>query len=343
MPTVISTAAGSPSAPSEQVPARKYRQEQVVSGSHSDVVLRAEGISVVYQTPRGAAHAVSDVSFDLRAGETLGIAGASGCGTSSLARAVLQLPRPTSGSVYYRGENLVRLSPGRMRSLRPELQMVFQDPMSSLNPRKTILQSLSEPLRITKVVKSERRTRVHEILDAVGLDPYRHGDARPGQLSGGQCQRAAIARALLSGARVLICDEAVSALDVSLRATVLNLINELKAEFGFSVMFIAHDLAVVKNVSDRILVMYLGQICEQAPADELYESPHHPYSDALMSVVPEADPQKPLPGNSLTGDLPSPLNPPEGCRFRSRCARADNSCLQRPEMLPLGSSAHLVA
>src|SRR5699024_2311326 len=154
---------------------------------------------------------------------------------------------------------------------------------------------------------------------------------------------AAIARALLSGARVLICDEAVSALDVSLRATVLNLINELKAEFGFSVMFIAHDLAVVKNVSDRILVMYLGQICEQAPADELYESPHHPYSDALMSVVPEADPQKPLPGNSLTGDLPSPLNPPEGCRFRSRCARADNSCLQRPEMLPLGSSAHLVA
>lgn len=296
------------------------------------VQLRAEHVSVVYSTPRGPAYAVSDVSFDLHAGETLGIVGESGCGKSSLARALLQLPSPTEGRVLYRDVDLARLSSTALRRYRPELQMVFQDPTSSLNPRRTVRQSVAEPLRIAGVPRAERAGRVDEILDAVGLDPRRHGSVRPGQLSGGQCQRASIARALLSGARILICDEAVSALDVSLRATVLNLITDLKKEFGFSVLFIGHDLAVVKNVSDRVMVMYLGTVCEVSGSDALYDGPRHPYSDALLSVVPEADPGRPLPERVLVGDLPSPLDPPSGCRFRTRCARATQGCEIRPEL-----------
>lgn len=296
-----------------------------------ETLLSVENLAVVYDTPRGQVDAVNDMSFDLRAGEVLGIVGESGCGKSSLARAILQLPRPTRGSVWYAGSDLTRLSKRKLRDLRPELQMVFQDPMSSLNPRRTIAQSLAEPLRIAGVGKRERCAQVDEMIAAVGLDPRRHGGVRPGQLSGGQCQRAAIARALLSGARVLICDEAVSALDVSLRATVLNLISELSSQYGFSVIFIAHDLAVVKNVSHRVMVMYLGTACELAQSDELYGAPHHPYTQALLDVVPEADPSKRPPTAVLSGELPSALNPPSGCRFRTRCPSADDQCAVAPE------------
>lgn len=309
----------------------------------TEPILRAIDVSLTYRTPRGAVQAVRNVSFELMPGETLGIVGESGCGKSSLARAVLQLPRPTGGSVLYGGRDLTTLRGRELRAVRPELQMVFQDPTSSLNPRRTIRQSVAEPLKLAGgMTRRQRDERVDEMLRAVGLDPDTHGNARPSQLSGGQCQRAAIARALLSGARVLICDEAVSALDVSLRATVLNLITDLKRKFGFAVIFIGHDLAVVKNVSNRVMVMYLGMVCEVADADTLYMSPRHPYTEALLAVIPEADPDRPLPGRVLSGELPSPLNPPTGCRFRTRCPRAGDICEIEPELRTL-ASGHQVA
>lgn len=300
-------------------------------------VIEVKDLSVTYRTGRGPVQAVHNVSIDVLEGETLGIVGESGCGKSSLARAILQLPRPTEGEVIYGDRDLASLSPRQLRSIRPELQMVFQEPISSLNPRRTIRQSVAEPLKLRGgLSRSERTERVDEMLTAVGLEPSMHGAMRPTQLSGGQCQRASIARALLSGARLLVCDEAVSALDVSLRATVLNLINRMKDEFSFSVIFIGHDLAVVKNVSDRIAVMYLGTVCEVASADALYERPLHPYTDALLAVIPEPDPDHPLPGRVLSGELPSPLNPPSGCRFRTRCPRATSICEQEPELRFIG-------
>lgn len=300
--------------------------------------LQVQGLGVTYQTQKGPTRAVEDVTFDVAYGETLGIVGESGCGKSSLARAILQLPRPSDGSVFFEGVDLTTLSGRRLQALRPKLQMVFQEPISSLNPRRTIRKSVGEPLRLAGVTGDEARLRVDEMLSAVGLDPETHGSARPSQLSGGQCQRAAIARALLSGARILVCDEAVSALDVSLRATVLNVIMELQQKLGFAVLFIGHDLAVVKNVSDRVMVMYLGIVCEIAPSDALYESPLHPYTAALLEVVPVPDPHAPLPGRVLSGEIPSPRNPPSGCRFRTRCPRAQELCAEEVpalrELLP---------
>lgn len=295
--------------------------------------LQVQGLGVTYQTQHGPTRAVEDVTFDVAYGQTLGIVGESGCGKSSLARAILQLPRPSDGSVFFEGVDLTTLSGRRLQALRPKLQMVFQEPISSLNPRRTIRKSVGEPLRLAGVTGEDARHRVDEMLSAVGLDPESHGAARPSQLSGGQCQRAAIARALLSGARILVCDEAVSALDVSLRATVLNVIMELQQELGFAVLFIGHDLAVVKNVSDRVMVMYLGTVCEIAPSDALYESPLHPYTAALLEVVPTPDPAAPLPGQVLSGEIPSPRNPPSGCRFRTRCPFAQQRCADEVPVL----------
>lgn len=294
----------------------------------SELALRVNELDVTYKTPRGPMKAVEGVTFDVHYRETLGIVGESGCGKSSLARAILQLPRPSHGEVLFENMDLATLSGRRLRSVRPQLQMVFQEPISSLNPRHTIRQSVGEPLRLAGVSGSEASRRIDAMLGEVGLDPKIHGEARPSQLSGGQCQRAAIARALLSGARVLVCDEAVSALDVSLRATVLNVIMELQRELGFAVLFIGHDLAVVKNISDRVMVMYLGKVAELGPSDALYEAPLHPYTAALLAVVPEADPQASLPGAVLSGEIPSPLNPPSGCPFRTRCPFAQERCAQ---------------
>lgn len=289
----------------------------------------------------GAMRAVAGVSFDLRQGETLGVVGESGCGKSSMGRALVQMPSPTGGTVEYDGEELTTMSSGRLRRRRLDLQMVFQDPRSSLHPRRTVAQIVDEPLRIWRIgTAASRRALVDETLVAVGLDPAVHRDRRPGALSGGQCQRVAIARALVAGAKVLVCDEPISSLDVSLRATVLNLLEDLKAERDLTIVFIAHDLAVVRNVSDRIMVMYLGTVVEVAESAELFADPRHPYTQALIASVPKVDGAVATP---ILGDPPSPLDVPSGCRFRTRCPLAVDHCaVEAPALRDFGGG-HTVA
>lgn len=309
-----------------------------------DVRLSVDNMVVEYPTQGGTVHAVSDVSFDLRAGETLGVVGESGCGKSTMARAVLQLPSPKSGQVTFEGTDLTRLSADQVRKLRPELQMVFQDPVSSLNPRRTVRQIVAEPLTIwRRGSKAERLAKADEMLRAVGLNPDEYGHRRPTELSGGQCQRVAIARALVAGAKLLVCDEPVSSLDVSLRATVLNMIEDLQERFDLSVLFIAHDLAVVKNISDRVMVMYLGKVVEIGDAESLYTTPAHPYTLALLNSIPEPDPDARKPSATLAGDPPSPVNPPSGCRFRTRCPMAQDICAAVEPPLVALSPVHSVA
>ncbi|MCR2799317.1 ATP-binding cassette domain-containing protein [Microbacterium sp. zg-Y818] len=312
--------------------------------SKSEVRLAVEDLVVEYATRAGTVYAVSQVSFELKAGETLGVVGESGCGKSTMARAVLQLPAPKSGSVTFEGADLTTMSAEQVRRLRPELQMVFQDPVSSLNPRRTVRQIVAEPLTIwRRGTRAERMVRADEMLRAVGLNPDDYGDRKPTQLSGGQCQRVAIARALVAGAKVLVCDEPVSSLDVSLRATVLNMLEDLQAEFDLSILFIAHDLAVVKNISDRVMVMYLGKVVEVGDSESLYASPAHPYTLALLESIPEPDPFAPEPRAAIAGDPPSPVNPPSGCRFRTRCPLAQPICAEiEPALTPV-SETHSVA
>ena len=264
---------------------------------------------------------MADVSFDVAEGETLGVVGESGCGKSTSARALVQLPAPTSGSVRYAGHDLTREKGERLRALRPQLQIVFQDPISSLNPRRKVADIVGAPLKIWKIgTQAERRAKVDAALETVGLDPEVARDKRPHEFSGGQCQRICIARALVLEPKVLICDEPVSALDVSVQAQILNLLEDLKARYGLTLVFITHDLAVVKNVSDRVAVMYLGKLCELATPDRLYDAPAHPYTAALLSAIPVPDPTVPAgAGGLVPGDLPSPVAPPSGCRFRTRC------------------------
>jgi peptide/nickel transport system ATP-binding protein len=259
----------------------------------------------------------------------------------------MQLPPPTSGKVLFEGRDLTALSGEELRKVRPSLQLIFQDPISSLNPRRKVGDIVAEPLRIWGRGNEEERTKVvDEVLDAVGLDPAASRDRRPHQFSGGQCQRICIARALVLDPKVIICDEPVSALDVSVQAQILNLLEDMKTRYGLTLVFIAHDLAVVKNVSDRVVVMYLGKLCEVAPPDALYVRPAHPYTAALLSSIPVPDPSATtnIP-TTLAGDLPSPLAPPSGCRFRTRCPRADERCTQEePTLRPvLGSPDHYVA
>ena len=307
--------------------------------------LRVEDLVVEYPTASGTVSAVSHVSFELAPGDTLGVVGESGCGKSTMARAVLQLPAPKSGRVVFEGTDLTALPPERMRRLRPELQMVFQDPVSSLNPRRTVREIVAEPLTIwRRGTRAERLRAADEMLQAVGLDPADYGSRKPTELSGGQCQRVAIARALVAGAKLLVCDEPVSSLDVSLRATVLNMLEDLQERFDLSILFIAHDLAVVKNISDRVMVMYLGKVVEIADADSLYARPAHPYTVALLDSIPDPDPDAPAPKAALAGDPPSPVNPPSGCRFRTRCPWAQEVCaLQEPPLAEVAPGGHRVA
>ena len=309
-------------------------------------LLRVEKLTVEYLAGVGRkVHAVSGVSFALDRGETLGLVGESGCGKSSLARAVMQLPGPTSGRVLLEGRDLTALRSGELRALRSSFQMVFQDPISSLNPCRSAGESIAAPLgAMARMEAHERRRRVHEMMEAVGLDPELHYGRRPHQLSGGQCQRVSIARALMTGPKLLVCDEPVSALDVSVQAQILNLLRDIGDRLGLAMLFITHDLAVVRNVCDRVAVMYLGQICELAPCTGLFAEPAHPYSAALLAAVPRPDPSQPLPEiGLLPGELPSPIYPPSGCRFRTRCPRAQRVCAQlAPELRELGSG-HLVA
>jgi peptide/nickel transport system ATP-binding protein len=298
-----------------------------------DIVLRVADLVREFPDGRGrTVRAVSGVSLDVARGETLGIVGESGCGKSTTARSIMQLPPPTSGSVRLGDRELTRLRGEQLRRTRRMLQMIFQDPISSLNPRRRVRDIVAEGPRVWGVGAD----RVDEMLDAVGIDAGAAADRRPHEFSGGQCQRVCIARALVLDPEVIICDEPVSALDVSVQAQILNLLADLKARYALTLLFIAHDLAVVRNISDRILVMYLGKMCELAPADELVRAPAHPYTRALLASVPGRRTRLPTADALITGEAPSPVDPPAGCRFRTRCPRADAVCAERePVMRPL--------
>jgi oligopeptide transport system ATP-binding protein len=285
----------------------------------------------------GVLQAVSEVSFDLRRGETLGVVGETGSGKSTLARSILQAPPPKSGSVIFEGVDLVAVK-GRRELLdaRRHMQMIFQDPYSSVDPKYKVADIVEEPLFAAGLgTRASRRERVAELLDLVGLDMGQHGGGRARQLSGGQCQRVAIARALALNPALIIADEPVSSLDVLIQAQVLALFEKLRSEFGLAYLFVAHDLALVKKVSDRVAVMYLGKFCEIGPATAIYHHPLHPYTLALLDAVPRPDPRArgPQTGQTISGDPPSPLDPPSGCRFRTRCPRAAQRCADEVPLL----------
>jgi peptide/nickel transport system ATP-binding protein len=312
-----------------------------------DALLRVENLRVEFRSrPGGVVQAVSDVSLDVVPGETLALVGESGCGKSTTGRAIVQLQRVTSGRVIFEGRDLTRLRTSQLRPLRRKFQMIFQDPISSLNPRRTIRQIIEEPLRVWRHENRRRGQAVDTILEAVGLDPNVVGARHPHELSGGQCQRISIARSLILDPKLLVCDEPVSALDVSIQAQILNLLEETKSKYGLTLVFISHDLTVVKNVSDRVVVMYLGKLCEVGPPEVLFESPAHPYTAALLSSIPLPDPEAHRRAvGLLEGDLPSPVDPPSGCRFRTRCPYAREQCTEKePEMRSIdGRRDHAVA
>ena len=294
-------------------------------------LLSVDNLVVEYTVGNKTVHAVSGVSFDIARGETLGLVGESGCGKSTLGRAVLQLRRAVSGHVLFDGEDLTAMQGESLRKIRRRVQLIFQDPIASLNPRRRIGDIIAEPLIIAGVKDArERDERVADVLNAVGLDPALVAGRLPHEFSGGQCQRICIARALVLNPDFIVCDEPVSALDVSIRAQILNLLEEMKARFGLTLLFIAHDLAVVKAVSDRVAVMYLGRLCEVGPSEQLFAHPAHPYTALLIEAIPVPDPEV-RPAESVpVGEPPSPIAPPSGCRFRTRCPRADQKC--RDEM-----------
>jgi len=360
-----------------------------------DVLLRVEDMVVEFPVDRdNVVKAVSGISFDVVKGETLGIVGESGCGKSTTAKAIIQIPRPTSGVVDFKGTDLTALNKSDLRDIRSEIQMIFQDPIASLNPRRTVRRIVSEGLVVenTKVdavgwgivaagivlaiiavfttpwlvlgalgvlvlgawrilsaifrpsIGAFSDGRVDEIIQAVGLDPVEALTRRPHEYSGGQCQRISVARTLVLDPEIVICDEPVSALDVSVQAQILNMLEDMKDRYGITLIFISHDLSVVRNVSDRLAVMYLGKMCEVGDGDLIYAKPAHPYTQILLAALP--DPTNPHFGvaDALDAELPSPINPPSGCRFRTRCPRAEALCAEsEPEITQIGDADHWVA
>jgi oligopeptide transport system ATP-binding protein len=322
------------------------------NGNKPQALLRVDGLvkhfpimAGVFQRQVGVVHAVDGISFEVYPGETVGLVGESGCGKSTAGRTILQLYRPTAGNVYYQDVNMARLKGEDLRHMRQKMQMIFQDPYASLNPRMTIREIVGEPLVVHNLMKGKQiDDRVDELMDLVRLNPG-FSMRYPHEFSGGQRQRIGIARALALQPDFIVADEPISALDVSIQAQVINLLEDLQARLGLTYLFIAHDLSMVRHISNRVAVMYLGKIVELATRDELYGHPLHPYSQALLSAVPVPDPvvEEKRQRIILEGDVPSPVNPPSGCRFRTRCRLADKICAEKePEWLEK-SSGHWVA
>lgn len=308
-------------------------------------ILRVEHLKKYFPVPNGMLHAVDDISFSLAAGKTLGVVGESGCGKSTMGRAILRLHEPTSGHVYFQGEDVLTFDKAKMKHMRRDMQIVFQDPFASLNPRMTVSEAIAAPLLVQKIFSHKDKAginkKVYEIMDMVGL-ANRLVNTYPHELDGGRRQRIGIARALALNPKFIVCDEPVSALDVSIQAQILNLMQDLQDNLDLTYLFITHDLSVVKYVSNDILVMYLGQMVEKAPADKLFRKPMHPYTQALLSAIPIPDPDLPMQRITMKGELTSPVNPEKGCRFAKRCPYATETCMGTDMVLTEEEPDHFV-
>lgn len=316
----------------------------------ADILLKTEGLTKHYPVSGGLfakskqkVHALDKVDLTLYKREIVGVVGESGCGKSTLAKVLLRLIEPTEGTIHFEGREITGLDKKQMRDVRRQMQFVFQDPFSSLNPRKKVMELISEPLDIYRIgTRKERENRVYELLETVGLTRS-HADRYPHQFSGGQRQRIGIARALALNPKLVICDEPVSALDVSVQAQILNLLQDLQERFGLSYLFIAHGLDAVRHISNRIAVMYLGKLVEMGDSEEIFTRPRHPYTQALISAIPEIDPEHEAKPIKLSGEIPSPINPPSGCRFHTRCPYAVERCKNEMPELRTAEDGHAVA
>lgn len=307
----------------------------------SDILLDVKNLKKYFNTPNGVLHAVDDVTFSLERGKTLGVVGESGCGKSTTGRAILRLHEPTSGEVFFEGKDITKVSNQEMRRLRSQMQIIFQDPFASLNPRKTVSEIIGEPLRLYKVHKSKKEQQDH-VLELVGLS-QRLVNTYPHELDGGRRQRIGIARALAMRPKFIVCDEPVSALDVSIQAQILNLLKQLQHDLGLTYIFITHDLSVVNYFSDEIMVMYLGKVVEHASSEKLFEHPTHPYTKALLSAIPVPKLGEKKKRILLKGEITSPINPKPGCRFAPRCEYAKPECFEKTPMLKENEPGHFVA
>ena len=307
-------------------------------------LLEVKNLKKYFNTPRGLLHAVDDVTFTLERGKTLGVVGESGCGKSTTGRSILRLLEPTGGEVLFEGQDITKLSKEEMRAKRKDMQIIFQDPYSSINPRKTVGQIIADPLEINKIItdKNQMEKRVRELMEIVGLADRLYG-TYPHELDGGRRQRIGIARALALEPKFIVCDEPVSALDVSIQAQILNLLNQLQKDMGLTYMFITHDLSVVNHFSDDIAVMYLGRLIEKAPAEELFENPTHPYTQALLSAIPVPQLHNRRERILLKGEITSPINPPKACRFAQRCPYATDRCRSEEPALTEIKPGHFVS